>query len=99
MGPQSGESVVALGLVELLSARVPKVGFLESGGSHLTLMRTRYGLSAEALSVETYRRLASESDVVVCLGSDFDADADLAGELGIPVLVVVTGDAEAVARA
>jgi phosphate acetyltransferase len=99
MGPRSGESVVALGLVELLSARVPKVGFLEAGGSHLTLMRTRYGLTAEELSVESYRRLASESDVVVCLGSDLEADIELANELGIPVLVVVADGAEAVASA
>ena len=99
---------MALGLVELLSARVPRVGFLEPvGGSHLSLMRTRYGLTAErAVSdedasggasdelkqrvVAAYRGLESDSDVVVCLGSDFELDTELANELGCPVLVVVT---------
>src|SRR5680860_1512025 len=50
MGSQSGKSVVALGLMELLSARTDRVGFfrpLVSGGGidpQIELMRARYGL-------------------------------------------------------
>ncbi len=97
-GPGSGESVVALGLVELLSARVPRVGFLEPGGGSLgDLMRARYGLRVEQPPadktevVAAFRGLEAESDVVVCAGDDLD----LANELGSPVLIVTTGDAAA----
>jgi phosphate acetyltransferase len=98
---------VALGLVEMLSARVPRVGFLQPvGDSLLELMRSRYGLVAEGVPdgpseelvkrvVAAYRRLEAESDVVVCVGSDFDLDAELATELGCPVLVVVKEQASA----
>ena len=55
MGPQSGKSVVALGLMELLCARTDRVGFFRplvaSGAgadSQIELMRTRYGLDAAA---------------------------------------------------
>jgi phosphate acetyltransferase len=55
MEPQSGKSVVALGLMELLSARTDKVGFfrpLVSAGqdSHpqIELIRSRYGLETPA---------------------------------------------------
>jgi len=89
-GPHSGESVVALGLVELLSARVERVGFLEPPGRSLSeLMRARYGLRAEEISVPAYRELESESDVLVCAGGDLHSDADFAGDVGCPLLVVV----------
>ena len=99
-GPGSGESVVALGLVELLSARVPRVGFLQPGGGSLVhLMRARYGLSAAEPPAEkqdvvaAFRGLEADSDVVVCAGGDFELDTELANELGAPVLGrAVVGD-------
>jgi phosphate acetyltransferase len=132
MAAQSGKSVVALGLMEMLSARAERVGFFRpivSGAAELDpeieLMRRRYGLAASpgemgAMSdheaqaaiaggdhaevkkrvVAAYRKLEEECDVVVCEGTDFagpspaldfDLNADLANELGSPVLVVVHG--------
>jgi phosphate acetyltransferase len=132
MEPQSGKSIVALGLMEMLSARVERVGFLRpivpAGGvdPQVELMRRRYKLGvpydemcvltdAEALEaiadgrydelkkqvVAAFRKLADACDVVVCEGTDFtpgtpgldlDVNADLANELGSPVLVVVRGE-------
>ena len=132
MAAQSGKSVVALGLMEMLSARAERVGFfrpiVSTAGEpdpEIELMRRRYGLEASheqmfALSdeeaqaaiaegrrddvkkrvVAAYRELAADRDVVVCEGTDFagytpaldfDLNADLANELGAPVLVVVSG--------
>jgi phosphate acetyltransferase len=132
LAPQSGKSVVALGMMEMLSSRAERVGFFRpivpSGAerdSQIELMRRRYGLGSSyeqmyALSddeaqaaiatgshdevkkrvVAAYRELEGESDVVVCEGTDFagqapaldfDLNADLANELGMPVLVVVQG--------
>ena len=132
MGPQSGKSVVALGLMELLSARTDRVGFFRpvvaSGPEddpQIELMRARYALDAppDAMSaltdeeaqaavargdadevkkrvVAAYRQLEAGCDVVVCEGTDFagqspaldfELNADLANELGCPVLVVVSG--------
>jgi phosphate acetyltransferase len=77
-------------MVELLSARVERVGFLEPAGRSLSgLMRARYGLRSAEVSIPAYRELDSESDVVVCAGGDLNVDADLANEIGCPVLVVV----------
>jgi phosphate acetyltransferase len=52
--PQSGKSIVALGLVEMLSARSESVGFLRpivssghAGDPQLELVRERYGVEAE----------------------------------------------------
>jgi len=127
---QSGKSVVALGLMELLSARVERVGYFRpivpSGAEHdhqIELMRRRYSLPApyEAMHglsddeaqaavaggrredvkkrvVAAYRQLESGCDAIVCEGTDFagqapaldfDLNAELANELGMPVLVVV----------
>jgi len=132
MGPQSGKSVVALGLMELLSARTDRVGFFRplvasgvGADPQIELMRARYGLDVppkdmfaltddEAQAaiaggdsdevkkrvVAAYRRLEAGCDVVVCEGTDFagqspaldfELNADLANELGCPVLVVVSG--------
>jgi phosphate acetyltransferase len=131
LAPQSGKSVVALGLMEMLSARAERVGYFRpivpSGApdSQIELMRRRYAMAAtydqmHALSddqaqaaiaegaheevkkrvVAAYRELERDSDVVVCEGTDFtgqapaldfELNADLANELGIPVLVVVRG--------
>lgn len=131
MGTQSGKSIVALGLMEMLSARAARVGFfrpiVSPGGpdTQIELMRRRYKLEEpyDALCVVTseeaqeaiadgrydelkkrvvagFRGLQDACDVVVCEGADFagsaraldfDLNADLANELGCPVLVVVRG--------
>ena len=133
MAAQSGKSVVALGLMEMLSARAERVGFfrpiVRSGtgrDQQIELMRRRYGIGATpeemyALSddeaqaaiaagdhdevkkrvVAAYRQLEPRCDVLVCEGTDFaghapaldfDLNADLANELGAPVLAVVSGE-------
>ena len=123
MAPESGKSVVALGLMELLSRRVERLGFFrpvvpEEPDQQLELMRARYdattahALTADAASsiqpydelrkrvVEAYKPLEAECDFVLCEGTDFTGaapaldfglNADLANELGAPVLVVVRG--------
>jgi phosphate acetyltransferase len=61
MGPQSGKSVVALGLMELLSARTDRVGFFrplvgtDSPDEQLELVRARYaiGTPIEEMSAMT----------------------------------------------
>jgi phosphate acetyltransferase len=129
MEPQSGKSVVALGLMELLSARVERLGFFRPIVPSATepdpqseLIRRRYQLAApyeqmHALSqdeaaaipayedlrkrvVEAYKQLEQGCDFVLCEGTDFTSatsaldyglNADLANELGAPVLVVLKG--------
>ena len=129
MEPQSGKSVVALGLMELLSARVERLGFFRpivaSAGepdAEIELIRRRYhlepagdelhALTEEEASgvdsydelrkrvVEAYKALEPRYDFVLCEGTDFAGatpalefgrNADLANELGAPVLVVVRG--------
>ncbi|MBA3718166.1 MAG: phosphate acetyltransferase [Actinobacteria bacterium] len=123
MEPESGKSVVSLGLMELLSSRVERLGFFRpivptEPDAQLDLMRSRYdaavghALTAEAASatqpydelrkrvVEAYKPLEAECDFVLCEGTDFTGaapaldfglNADLANELGAPVLVVVRG--------
>ncbi len=54
MGPASGKSIVALGLVELLSRRVSRVGFFRPivqslPDNDLELIRSRYGLPDERI--------------------------------------------------
>src|SRR5215831_7775991 len=130
MEPQSGKSVVSLGLMELLSTRVDRLGFFRpivpspDGDAQIELIRRRYQLDAtfeemhavtdaEALAlpsyeelrkrvVAAYKELERRCDFVVCEGSDFTGaapaldfgrNADLANELGCPVLVVVRGGA------
>jgi phosphate acetyltransferase len=127
MEPQSGKSVVALGLMELLSARVERLGFFRPivpAGSEpdaqIELIRRRYQLATppeqmyaltqdEAAAVPeyeelrkrvvaAYKQMEQELDFVLCEGTDFTSatsaldyglNADLANELGAPVLVVV----------
>src|SRR2546425_13222611 len=129
MEPQSGKSVVALGVMELLSGRVERLGFFRpivpSGSEpdpQIELIRRRYQLDASyeemrALSqdeasaipaydelrkivVAAYKALEPRCDFVLCEGTDFTSatsaldyglNADLANELGAPVLVVVKG--------
>ena len=127
MEPQSGKSVVALGVTELLSGRVERLGFFRpivpssaEPDAPIELVRRRYKLATtprqmyaltqeeasaiddyEALRtrvVETYKALEHDCDFIVCEGTDFTGaapaldfglNADLANELGAPVLVVV----------
>jgi phosphate acetyltransferase len=134
MGPHSGKSIVALGFMEMLSARLRRVGFfrpvLRSGGEpdpQIELMRGRYQLQAdyeqmhgptaeevaaliahgehgeiEKRVLAAYRELEGRCDFVVCEGADFvasapaldfDLNANLANQLGCPVLVVLDGAA------
>jgi phosphate acetyltransferase len=122
MAPESGKSVVALGLMELLSRRVERLGFFRpivpEPDAQLELMRGRYDAkTAHALTADdaasvqpydelrkqvvgSYKRLEADCDFVLCEGTDFTGaapaldfglNADLANELGAPVLVVVRG--------
>jgi phosphate acetyltransferase len=136
MGPYSGKSVVSLGFVEMLSARLQRIGFfrpvIRSAGEpdpQIELMRHRYqlrfdyaelhGPTAEEVTaliahgeheeigkrvLTAYRELERRCDFVVCEGTDFvgstpaldfDLNANLANQLGCPVLVVVNGAASA----
>jgi phosphate acetyltransferase len=129
MEPQSGKSVVALGLMELLSPRVDRLGFFRpivpSGDGpdpQIDLIRRRYQIDASADElraltqdeasaipaydelrkrvVAEYKALEPRFDFILCEGTDFTSatsaldyglNADLANELGAPVLVVVKG--------
>ena len=129
MEPQSGKSVVSLGLMELLSARVDRLGFFRPivpatgrPDPQIELIRRRYQLSApyeemHALTedkaaaipayeelrkhvVAAYKQLEQGCEFVLCEGTDFTSatsaldyglNADLANELGAPVLVVLRG--------
>jgi phosphate acetyltransferase len=130
MEPQSGKSVIALGVMELLSSRVERLGFFRpivpsaDSDPQIELVRRRYQLElapeemyaltqAEAAAipeyeelrkrvVEAYKAIDERYEVVVCEGTDFTGattaldyglNADLANELGAPVLVVVRGTA------
>ena len=121
MEPQSGKSVVALGVMELLKPRVERLGFFRpvipsEPDSQLELIQRRYqaetsfALTQEEASaipaydelrkrvVEGYKALEPRCDFILCEGTDFTSatsaldyglNADLANELGAPVLVVV----------
>jgi len=129
MEPQSGKSVVALGLMELLSPRVERLGFFrpivpsaDGPDPQIDLVRRRYQVDASpdemrALTqdeasaipaydelrkrvVAEYKALEPRFDFILCEGTDFTSatsaldyglNADLANELGAPVLVVVKG--------
>lgn len=136
MGPRSGKSVVALGFMEMLSARLQRIGFFrpvirgaEEADPQIELMRERYQLQAayeqmhgstaevvngliahgeheeiEKRVLASFRELERECDFVVCEGTDFvgaapaldfDLNANLANQLGCPVLVVINGAASA----
>ncbi len=136
MGPYSGKSVVSLGFVEMLSARLQRIGFFRpvirsasEPDPQIELMRHRYqlqfdyaelhGPTAEEVTgliahgehgeiekrvLTAYRELERRCDFVVCEGTDFvgstpaldfDLNANLANQLGCPVLVVVNGAASA----
>ncbi len=132
MEPRSGKSVVLLGLMELLSRRIQKIGIfrpiVQAGkkpDDYIELVRKRYKLpfdyeemygvthqQARALisngdfdtlnmtMVDKYKALERQCDFVVCVGTDFtgvatafefDFNADIANQLGCPLLVIVNG--------
>ncbi len=131
MEPRSGKSVVALGLMELLSRRLHKIGFFRpvipdvECDNNIELIRSRYNLKipyddmyacrhAEArkmvgagsydgllkIILAKYKALESRCDFVLCEGTDFtgvsaafeyDFNADVANNLGCPVVAVVNG--------
>lgn len=129
---QSGKSVVLLGIMELLSRHVQKLGFfrplvregetkddairLISSGYHLPFPnRIKYGMTLENARLlvggekydellkrilQEYGSLASDCDVVVCLGTGFhdippglalDFNIAVANNLGALVAPVATG--------
>jgi len=134
MGPSSGKSVVALGFMEMLSARLQRIGFFRpiirsatEPDPQIELMRDRYqlqssyeemhGPTADVVTgliahgeheevakrvLAAYRELERHCDFVVCEGTDFvgstpaldfDLNANLANQLGCPVLVVINAAA------
>jgi phosphate acetyltransferase len=125
MEPQSGKSVVALGVMELLKPRVERLGFFRpivpsasEPDPQIELIQRRYeaevsyALTQEEAAaipaydelrkrvVEAYKALEPRCDFILCEGTDFTSatsaldyglNADLANELGAPVLVVIKG--------
>jgi len=130
--PQSGKSVVALGIMEMLSKRVGRRGYFrpiipsaEKADNNIELIRQRYQLdqtyqesfafthsAARLLTrsdsgqtmlkhiVDRYRQLQQKCRFVLCEGTDFtgvssawefDLNAEIASNLGCPILAVVNG--------
>ncbi len=131
MEPRAGKSVVALGIMELLSRRLRKVGFFRpiipdvERDNNIDLIQNRYNLKfpyddmyayrhTEAQNLKStgqydtllktilgkYKRMESQCDFILCEGTDFtgvssafefDFNADVANNLGCPVLGIVNG--------
>jgi phosphate acetyltransferase len=131
MEPRGGKSVVALGIMELLSRRLNKIGFFRpvipdvERDNNIQLVRSRYNLKLpyekmyayqhddaqhmvavgqyDALLkniLSKYKVLESQCDFVLCEGTDytgvssafeFDFNADVANNLGCPILTVLNG--------
>lgn len=132
MEPQSGKSVVLLGLMEMLSRRIQNIGIFrpivragEKHDDYIELVRKRYKLKFDyedlyacthqeardllgsgqydtlaKRMVDKYKELEQRCDFVVCVGTDFtgvvtafefDFNADIANQLGCPILLVVNG--------
>ena len=130
--PGSGKSVVALGIMEMLSRQTRRLGYFrpvvptaKEPDNNIRLIKARYHLDldyedmyscahGEARNlvaegqIETllknifnkYKTLESKCNFVLCEGTDFtgvgsafefEFNADLANNLGCPVLVVVNG--------
>jgi phosphate acetyltransferase len=130
--PRSGKSVVALGIMELLSRRIRKVGYFrpvipssEVPDNNIQLILKRYNLNlpyedmfvfshdeAQAIAADgrnevlhknilnKYKLLENKCKFVVCEGTDFtgvssafefDFNADVAKNLGCPILALVNG--------
>jgi phosphate acetyltransferase len=131
MEPRAGKSVVALGIMELLSRRLNKIGFFRpvipegERDNNIQLIRSRYNLKIPYENMYAYQHehaqqmvaagqydmllknilgkykaLESKCDFVLCEGTDysgvtsafeFDFNADVANNLGCPVLAVMNG--------
>jgi len=131
MEPRSGKSVVALGLMELLSRRLHKIGFFRpiipdaARDNNIELILRRYNLDLayedmyayknedaqnmiaaggyDALIkniLGKYKAMEKDCDFMLCEGTDFsgvssafefDFNADVANNLGCPILAVVNG--------
>jgi phosphate acetyltransferase len=132
--PRSGKSMVALGIMELLSRRVRKLGYFrpvvpshDTHDNNLQLIRQRYdiqipydqlyacshddardmtaadGSNAALLKriLEKFKALQRQCNFVLCEGTDFtgvssafefDFNADVAANLGCPILVLLNGN-------
>ena len=130
--PASGKSVVALGIMELLSRRIRRVGYFrpivpsaKEPDNNIRLIKSRYHLElsyeemfayghedARNLIAEgqtetllkniltRYKHLERKCKFVLCEGTDFsgvssafefDFNADVANNLGTPILTIVNG--------
>jgi phosphate acetyltransferase len=138
MEPRCGKSVVALGIMELLSRRSHKIGFFrpiipdDQPDNNIQLIRSRYHLKLpyEDMYAYThddaqrmvaagqydsflktihskYKSLENRCDFVLCEGTDytgvssafeFDFNADVANNLGCPILAVINGRARSPAE-
>ncbi len=128
----AGKSMVALGIMELLSRRIGQVGFFRpvvrqsvAHDNDINLIRARYrqAQSDDASYAVTerdarqmlgaggnedllkriysqYKKLQSQCEFVVCEGTDFssmsaafefDFNAQVANQLGCPIVIVVSG--------
>ena len=134
--PRAGKSVVALGIMELLSRRLRRVGFFRpvipdvARDNNIELIQSRYDLKIpyedmfayrhseaqnlvaagqyEALLktiLSKYKLLENRCDFVLCEGTDytgvssafeFDFNADVANNLGCPVLGLINGRGKSV---
>ncbi|MGD2036960.1 MAG: phosphate acetyltransferase [Desulfobacterales bacterium] len=132
MEPGSGKSVVALGIMEMLSGRIRRVGYfrpvvpsVEEPDNNIRLIKSRYHLDlayedmfayaheqarnmvadgqTEALLkniLNKYKQLERKCKFILCEGTDFtgvgsafefDFNADVANNLGTPILTIVNG--------
>ncbi len=132
VAPRSGKSVVALGIMEMLSRRIGKIGYFrpvipssQSPDNNIQLVKTRYNLDltyeqmyaytheeARNLAADgktetllknilkKYKALENKCKFVLCEGTDFTDvgsafefyfNADVAGNLGCPILLLVNG--------
>jgi phosphate acetyltransferase len=132
MEPGSGKSVVALGIMEMLSRRIRRVGYFrpvvpsaKEPDNNIRLIKSRYHLDlayedmfayahedarnrvaegqTEALLkniVNKYKQLERKCKFILCEGTDFtdvgsafefDFNADVANNLGTPILTIVNG--------
>jgi phosphate acetyltransferase len=132
MEPGSGKSVVALGIMEMLSRRIRRVGYFrpvvpsaKQPDNNIRLIKSRYHLElayedmfayahedarnmvadgqTEALLktiLNKYKQLEEKCKFILCEGTDFtdvgsafefDFNADVANNLGTPILTIVNG--------
>ncbi|MFY0686873.1 MAG: phosphate acetyltransferase [Cyclobacteriaceae bacterium] len=133
--PNSGKSIVVLGLMRMLLGRMAKVGYfrpiiddLEKGESdnHIATVNSYFDLNLEAKQVyaftrsevvakqnegksneiieeiiEKYKQIEDQFDFVLVEGTDFsdegsitefDVNIDIAKNLGIPTIIVASGE-------